>query len=109
MANLFDNAKAAPAAKKSLKKADKVEVEIECRRPVAALDAAEKAIVGLKKSLRGSVDAQILDHFVNASAETKRQPENFRGVEEDASASCELRKRSVRSPLNEVEIKILAE
>jgi hypothetical protein len=109
MANLFDSAKVAPAAKKSLKKAEKVEVEIEGLRTVAALDAAEKAIDGLKKSLRGSVDAQILDYFVNASAETKRVPENFRGVEADASASCELRKRSVRSPLNEVEVKILEE
>jgi hypothetical protein len=109
MINLFESAKAAPAVKKSSKKAEKVEVTIDGLRTVAALDAAEKAIKGLKESLRGSVDSQIMDYFVNASAETKRQPENFRGVEEDASASCELRKRSVRSPLNEVEVKILEE
>jgi hypothetical protein len=63
----------------------------------------------MKESLASSVDAQIVDFFVNASAASKRQPENFRGVEEDASASCELRKRSVRSPLNEVEVQILSE
>ena len=107
MTNLFENAVVAPAIQKSSKKGDKVEVTIEGLRTVAALDAAAKAIDGLKKSLRGSVDGQILDHFVNASTETKRQPENFRGVEEDASASCELRKRSTKSPLNEVEVKIL--
>jgi hypothetical protein len=107
--NPFENAKPAPAVKKNGKKMDKAEVQIDGLRTVAALDAAAKAIEGLKKGLRGTVDAQILDHFVNASAETKRQPENFRGVEEDASASCELRKRSTRSPLNEVEVKILEE
>ena len=109
MTNLFDNAKVAPAAKTNGKKADKVDVKIDGLHTVAALDAAEKAIAGLKKSLRGTIDTQIVDYFVNASAETKRQPENFRGYEEDASASCELKKRSVKSPLNEVEVKILAE
>ena len=109
MNNLFDNAKVAPTAKKNGKKADKVEVKIDGLHTVAALDAAEKAIKGLKESLRGTIDAQILDYFVNASAETKRQPENFRGYEENASASCELKKRSTRSPLNEVEVKILSE
>ena len=109
MMNPFLNAEVAPVAKKSNKKADKVEINIEGLRTVAALDAAEKAIKGLKESLRGSVDAQIMDYFVNASVATKRQPENFRGVEEDASASCELRKRLVRSPLNEQEVQILTE
>lgn len=109
MLNPFENATVASAAKKSNKKADKVEVKVEGLHTVAALDAAEKAIKGLKESLRGSVDAQIMDYFVNGSALTKRQPENFRGVDEDASASCELRKRSVRSPLNEVEVQILAD
>jgi hypothetical protein len=109
MINPFLNAEVAPVAKKSSKKAEKVEVKIDGLRTVAALDAAEKAIKGLKESLRSSVDAQIVDYFVNASALTKRQPENFRGYEDDASASCELRKRSTRSPLNEVEVKILSE
>jgi len=109
MINPFLNAEVAPVAKKSSKKAEKVEIKIEGLHTVAALDAAEKAIKGLKESLRGSVDAQIVDYFVNASTATKRQPENFRGIENDASASCELRKRSVKSPLNEQEVQILAE
>ena len=109
MINPFLNTEVAPVAKKNGKKAEKVEVKIDGLRTVAALDAAEKAIKGLKESLRSSVDAQIVDYFVNASALTKRQPENFRGYEDDASASCELRKRSTRSPLNEVEVKILSE
>jgi hypothetical protein len=102
-------AETAPVAKKNSKKAEKVEVKIDGLRTVAALDAAEKAIKSLKDNLRGSVDAQIVDYFVNASALTKRQPENFRGIEDDAAASCELRKRSTRSPLNEVEVQILNE
>jgi len=108
MKNIFATATVAPA-KKSTKKAEKVEVAINGLEVYAALDAAYKTIEALKVSARENIDSQIRAYFVEKGATLGAQPANFRGVDSDASASCELRKRSSRSVLNEQEIQILAE
>ena len=41
--------------------------------------------------------------------QNNKRPENFRGIEKHASASCEFRKRSIRSPLKEEEVKAFKE
>lgn len=95
--------------KTAAKKGDKAIVTITGLELVAALDAAEKAIKSLKTEARGDVDDQIRTHFVTEGIRTGHQPENFRGQEGKASASCELRKRSSASALSEVEVALLTE
>jgi hypothetical protein len=106
--NLFATATTAPV-KKSVKKGAKAEVQIAGLEVYAALDAAYKTIEALKVSARENIDAQIQAYFVREGAALKAQPANFRGIESDASASCELRKRSSRSFLNEQEVQLLEE
>jgi hypothetical protein len=104
--NIFANAVAAKPAKAS-KKPAKAEVVIEGLELVAALDAASKTIESLQKAARDQVNARVRNYFIENGAKSKRQPENFRGVEGEAEASCELRKRGTRSPLSEIERKFL--
>jgi hypothetical protein len=106
--NLFATATVAPA-KKSTKKGAKAEVQIAGLEVYAALDAAYKTIEALKVSARENIDAQIKAYFIREGAALKAQPANFRGIDSDASASCELKKRSVRSFLNEQEVQLLEE
>jgi hypothetical protein len=108
MNNIFANATIA-APKKSTKKATKAEVKIKGLEVYAALDAAYKTIEALKVEARENINAQIQAYFVGEGAALKAQPANFRGVDADASASCELRKRSSRSFLNDQEVQLLAE
>jgi hypothetical protein len=106
--NLFATATVAPA-KKSTKKGAKAEIQIAGLEVYAALDAAYKTIEALKVSARENIDTQIKAYFVREGAALKAQPANFRGIDSDASASCELRKRSNRSALNEQEVQLLEE
>jgi len=106
--NLFATATVAPE-KKSAKKGAKAEIQIAGLEVYAALDAAYKTIEALKKDAREAIDAQIKGYFVKEGAALQAQPANFRGVDSDASASCELKKRSSRSALNEQEVQLLEE
>lgn len=106
--NPFATAVAATPTKKSGKNG-KVEKTINGLELYAALDAAEKAIKSLKETNRPAIDTQLYDYFIGEGLKSKAQPANFRGIERSAQASCELRKKSVRSPLNEQEIEILTE
>jgi hypothetical protein len=108
MKNIFATATVA-ATKKSTVKGKKAEVAITGLEVYAALDAAYKTIEALKVSARENIDAQIRAYFVREGASLSAQPANFRGIDSDASASCELRKRSSRSVLNEQEVQILEE
>jgi hypothetical protein len=106
--NLFASATAVPV-KKSAKKATKAEVQIKGLEVYAALDASAKAIEALKDEARVGIDIQIQEYFVREGAALQAQPANFRGIDADASASCELKKRSSRSALNEQEVQLLSE
>ena len=108
MNNLFATATVAPA-KKSAKKSAKAEVQIEGLEVYAALDAAHKTIEALKETQRENINVQIKAYFVKEGAALQAQPANFRGIDSDASASCELKKRSSRSALNEQEVQLLEE
>lgn len=106
--NMFDAAKAAPkkvATKKAAK--EKAEVTIVGLEELAVIKTVSKALEGLSDSLESEVKEQIASAFVQTS--NGKKPENFRGVENDASASCELRKRSSRSVLSVDEQALLAE
>ena len=107
MANLFKNAKVATQPAKTSKSKDKAEVQIAGLGDLAAVDALIKTLTAVKETLESDVKAQALAEFkrqVNAN----RDYENFRGVDDGASASCEFRKRSSASGLNEADIDLLS-
>jgi hypothetical protein len=105
--NPFATASVATSSVKKAKKNEKAEIQISGLRDLAVLDTVEKTVKSLKENVRIGINAQLTNHFADSGAKLHRQPENFRGVELDASASCELRKRSDRSVLNDQEIALL--
>ena len=107
MSNMFSNAKAktAPKAKKPGK--SKPEVAIEDLETLASIDAVMKGIEALRKTVESSVKDQMHDHFVAAGMDRGSKPDSFRGVEGNASASCEIRKRSTRSVLSAADVDLL--
>jgi hypothetical protein len=102
--NLFASAKSiAPAAKKG-KKDTKQEIGINGLKQLAEMKAVIDNLTTVYGTLEGEVKAQAFALFVNMP-----KIENFRGIEDGASASVELRKRSTRSPLTPEEVALLAE
>lgn len=106
MANLFTKAKVAAKPAAPSKAKDKAEVSIPGLADLAAVDALMKSLAAIKETLEFDVKSQTLDQFKSQVANTGKI-ENFRGVDDGASASCEFRKRSSASALNEAEIELL--
>lgn len=106
MANMFTNAKVANKPAKAAKSKDKAEVAIAGLADLAAVDALIKSLTAIKETLETDVKARALDEFKNQVADRGRV-ENFRGTDADATASCEFRKRSTASALNEADIDML--
>lgn len=106
MANLFKTAKVATKPVKVAKSKDKAEVQITGLGDLAAVDALIKTLTAVKETLEADVKAQALAEFKSQVAATHKY-ENFRGIGEGASASCEFRKRSSASALNEADIDLL--
>jgi hypothetical protein len=103
MANLFANPKAV-AAKPAAKKSAKDEVAINGLKQLAEIDALIKALTAAKGTLESTVKAEAFDHFFDLAQATAKRPDNFRGVEGNASASVEMRKRSTASALSDEEV-----
>jgi len=103
---MFKNAKTieAPAAPS---KAKKLEIHLTGLKQVAEIDALIKALSSVQISFKADVEAQAFTEFMTLAADGTR-PESFRGFEDDASASVELRKRSTMSALSEDEVALLA-
>lgn len=106
MTNLFANAKVASKPVKAAKAKEKREVEIEGLANLAAVDALIKTLSAVKETLEAEVKEQALEEFKRQVAASKDY-ENFRGIDNGASASCELRKRSTASALTEADIDLL--
>lgn len=106
MSNLFTNAKVASKPAKSAKSKDKPEVEISGIADLAAVDALMKSLAAIKETLEADVKSQTLAHF-KSQVHSNGKIENFKGVDDGASASCEFRKRSTASALTEVDIDLL--
>jgi hypothetical protein len=105
---MFGNAKVLDnKAKAPSKRNEKDLIEIKGLEEFAYADALEKNIKTWKKTLEGPVKSVALTSFL-ARANGSR-PTNFRGVEGNAEASIELRKRGSNSPLNENEVEILTD
>ena len=100
-------AQALPTAKKTAK-SDKEEIHIEGLKQLAEVDALIKALTAVKVTLDASVKAEAFDHFFDTAQATAKRPDNFRGIDDYASASIELRKRSTASALSAEELEMFA-
>lgn len=103
--SLFANAKVVTAPK-SKAKSTKQEIEITGLETVASIDALIKSLTTLQATLTKEVKTAGFDIMYEA-ASNLRQPDNFKAVEGNASASIEMKKRSSASALTEEEIDLL--
>lgn len=106
--SMFANAKAATSeTKPAKKKSDKVEVDILGINDIATIDLVIAAMTAVRENLEEAVKTQMHNQFVIDGEKIGRRPNSFRGIDGDASASCELRKRSTRSVLSPEEQALL--
>jgi hypothetical protein len=96
-------------AKKSAKKDERPEVTIPGIYGLAALDQVLADVKAVRDELETEVKAAARAEFLRKGTATKCQPENFRGIEDGASASMEMRKRSKASALSDEEIALCDE
>ena len=99
--NMFAQAKAnaaEPKAKAKSKK-DRDEVTVDSLNEYAAVDYVIKTLESLKETYKGEVTDQMMTYFVETGLRFKAQPKNFTGTDTNATASCQLRKRTSRSNL----------
>lgn len=107
--NLFAQAVVAEAiTKPSGKEAKNKKLEVAFGAELdqlAAIDAVIKTCEGLKTMATGQVKSQMMDEFVRLTVANGARPDNFTGVSEKATASCELRDKGQK--LNEGEREVL--
>ena len=104
---MFKDAKVVAQAKPAKSDA-KLQVTVKNLEKLAELNALSDAIDALKTQLSASIKEFALDTFIQEGQKIERRPENFRGIDGNASASVELRKRSTASALSEDQIALLA-
>lgn len=110
MSNMFDKAKTAgPKETKAKKGKQKREVALKDLSTLANIKSVISALEGLQATAEASVKNQMREEFITEGAAIKRRPENFKGIDTGASASCQIRKRSNRSVLTQDEIDLLEE
>jgi hypothetical protein len=100
--NLFQTAQVVDTKKASKKKSDKVEVNMQGLEDYATVVSLMKNLEGIKSTLEGEIKSEMKSYFTKNNNGSR--PENFRGIEGNASASCEMRKRTATSALSETEI-----
>jgi hypothetical protein len=96
----FADAKVVAAKAPKKEKATKPHHELTGLLKFAAIKNAIESLETLKTTFEQQVKGQMLKHFINSGAETGTKPANFEGSDGLATASCELRKRSVKSILS---------
>ena len=105
MSNMFDKAKTTEKAEpKKAKGKQKREVALADLSTLANINSVIGALEGLKATAEASVKAQMREAFITEGAAIKRRPENFKGIDTGASASCQIKKRSSRSVLSQDEV-----
>lgn len=111
MSNMFNAAKdkATKPKKASTKKGSKAEVTITGLRQLAAIKAVMKSLEATVDTLDGELKEKTLEHFATEGAKTGTKPANFPGVDDDATANCQLRKRTSRSVLTDADVELLEE
>jgi hypothetical protein len=87
-------------APKTKTKAEKATVHINGLKRYAILVHLSKTFATMAELWGEKVRNQMTSHFVAEGCKTGKRPTNFMGTDGEASASCELRMRSSRSPLS---------
>ncbi len=100
----FADAKTVPAKAPKSKKPEVEHVEVAGLEAVASLKVVIDSLKAIQDTMMSEVKDAMMSRFAATGIMTKKAPANFRGIEGDASASCELRRRAVTSPLTEDEI-----
>lgn len=110
MSNMFEAAKKVEKkTKKPAAKKGKATVEIKGLRLLAAIKTVMKSLEATADTLDGELKEKTTEHFVVEGAKTGTKPANFPGIEENAEANCQLRKRTSRSVLTDAEVELLKE
>lgn len=107
--NMFAGAKTVENPEVSKKgKKEAVRVPIKDLDTLAAINTLVTTLNAVKTSIfEPSVKSDMRQYFIEETVSGDKRPENFRGVGKLSEASCEMRKRSSSSPLNETEEAIL--
>jgi hypothetical protein len=103
-ANLFSTATSLEVAPKKSKADTKDKIEIKGLEKYATIASLMTNLETVAKTLEGEVKDQMRDVFTR---QNNKRPENFRGIEGHASASCEMRKRTIKSALSDDEVESL--
>lgn len=107
MSNMFDKAKIAEPKKAKGKKSKGREVAVKNLNQLASIKAVLAALEGMAKTTEAEIKTQMAEEFVTEGCAIGRRPENFKGIDKGATASCQIRKRSSRSVLTEGEVELL--
>lgn len=109
MVNMFTNAPLVVRAKPKSRKAAKEQVALAGLETYAALDRVITTLSTLRDTLHYDLNGAMTALFIERGLAAKRRPANFQGVDGSAKASCELRKRSTRSGLDDASLSMLSE
>ena len=108
MGSMFADAKVINTPKSGKGKANATPVrEIVGLRDLAGVVALIKSLAAVKSTLESQVKTSADTIFVADALNTGKRPENFEAVEDDATASVQLKKRASNSKLNDAEIEQL--
>ncbi len=107
MANMFDKAKKVEPKQAKGKKSKGREVQVKGLNELASIKAVLAALEGLAITTEAQIKAQMAEEFVTEGCAIGRRPENFKGIDLGATASCQIRKRSSKSVLSEGEVELL--
>lgn len=104
---MFDKAKTiVPAPKKKLAK-EKAEIEIAGIEHLAMIDALQKTLETVRGTLEAEVKTTAAERFAAHIQQTGQRPENFTGIEGEAFASIQFRRRSSAYALSEEAVALL--
>lgn len=104
--SFFNNAQPVKGGKKKASD-NKFRAEVKDLATVAAIDAVMKSLKTLHETYCVKVKAQMRDTFVLRGCAAGKRPDNYVGVDGNATASLELRKRSEASPVDEYQAEAL--
>jgi len=93
--NFFKTAEVIKAPEKKDPKSDKIEHAIKGLSDYAHVDAVIKNLTTLRETLGEDINTKMKKIFKTG----EKRPDNFRGIDGTASASCEMRRRASSSPL----------
>ena len=74
----------------------------------AAFVAIEKGIAALKDADAAAIKGELEQQFIEAGCDLGRTPENFHGIEGMATASLQLRRKTIKSPLDAMQVRAMA-